>query len=140
MPPAGLFPYKGSGKAGPMILRRLLRRGVTLAATYAVALNVIFLGLAPFAAKANPADPFSIICHSLAGGDEAPAKSGLVPGKACEHCNLCGATEPPPAPEIAYAVDTAPPRLLRILIPVSMPDRGSVTAGPHLARGPPPRA
>jgi hypothetical protein len=119
-------------------MRGLLQRGVTLLAVYAIALNVVFLGLAP-AGPAAGSDPFSVICHSIAAaeGDEAPAKTGLLPGHACEHCNLCSATEPPPAPDVALAIDLAPVRILHVLRPVSALSRTGLTGDPKLARGPP---
>jgi hypothetical protein len=115
-------------------MRRILRRCVTLVAIYAVALNVIFLGLAPIAANAAAVDPFSVICHSIARtqGDEAP-KSGLIPGHACEHCNLCSAV----APGVALNVDFRPARILQVLHPASAPTHAGVTPNPKLARGPP---
>jgi len=76
-------------------------------AIYAVALHVILLGLVP-AANGESVNPFSVICHSAgpaAAGDEAPGKPGLIPGHACEHCNLCSAA-PPPEPA---AVRSHPP-------------------------------
>ncbi len=75
-------------------MRLLLRRGVTVLAIYAVALHVILLGLVPIAANGEIVNPFSVICHSagpVAAGDEAPGKPDLIPGHACEHCNLCSA-------------------------------------------------
>ena len=119
-------------------MRRLLRRSVTLLAIYAVALNVIFLGLAPIAGNAAALDPFSVICHSVTGtqGDAAP-KSGLIPGHACEHCNLCSAAAPPPAPDVAFNIDLGPARILQVLRPASAPTHAGVTSNPKLARGPP---
>jgi hypothetical protein len=117
-------------------MRRMVRRGVTLLAIYAVALNVIFLGLSPLGASA--VDPFSVICHSVAGtqGDEAP-QSGLIPGHACEHCNLCSAVAPPPAPDVVLATDLGPARILHVQRPASAAPRIGVTSDPKLARGPP---
>jgi len=119
-------------------MRRILRKGVTLLAIYAVALNVIFLGLAPVGATAATIDPFSVICHSVGGtpSNEAP-QSDLVPGHACEHCTLCNAVAPPPAPEVAVNLDLRPARILAVLRPTSAPTRTDVTADPKLARGPP---
>jgi hypothetical protein len=116
-------------------MRRILRRGVTLLAIYAVALNIIFLGLSPLGASA--VDPFSVICHSVTTqGDEAP-QSGLIPGHACEHCNLCSAVAPPAAPDVALALDLGPARILHLLRPASAAPRIGVTSDPKLARGPP---
>ena len=76
-------------------------------AIYAVALHVILLGLVP-AANGESVNPFSVICHSAgpaAAGEETPGKPDLIPGHACEHCNLCSAA-PPPEPA---AVRSHPP-------------------------------
>ena len=92
---------------GLFLMRLLLRRGVTVLAIYAVALHVILLGLALIAANGEIVNPFSVICHSAApaaAGDEAPGKPDLIPGHACEHCNLCSAappSEPRPCPSAA---------------------------------------
>ena len=122
-------------------MRLLLRRGVTLLAIYAVALHVILLGLAPIAANGATVDPFSVICHSAAStalpGDEAPGQPDLVPGHACEHCNLCSATAPPSAPDIVLIGDLAPARLLQVLRPASQAARAGIAFRPNLARGPP---
>ena len=119
-------------------MRRLLRRSVILLAVYAVALHVILLGLAPFATAGASVDPFSIICHDASGpGGEGLVKPGLIPGHACEHCNLTSAVAPPPAPDVALAGRMAPPRVLHVLRPVAMPGRVGLTSDPRLARGPP---
>ena len=118
-------------------MRALFRRSVTLLAIYAVALHVVLLGLAPINASAT-IDPFSVICHSVADpqGDETP-KSGLVPGRACEHCTLCSMVAPPPAPDTALDATLGPAPVLALLRPASTPVRVGVTSDPKLARGPP---
>ena len=122
-------------------MRSGLKRSVTLLAIYAVALHVILLGLAPIATNRASVDPFSVICHSVASaavaGDEAPGKPDLVPGHACEHCNLCSAAAPPPAPDTALIGNPAPPRLLQVLRPASHAPRAGIAFRPNLARGPP---
>ena len=119
-----------------------LRKAVSWVAIYAVALHVILLGIASVAANTSAAvDPFSVICHSVAhagaAGDEAPIKPDLIPGHACEHCNLCSAAAPPPAPDVAFNVDLKPARILHVLRPASATVRTGVTSDPKLARGPP---
>ena len=119
---------------------RLLVKGVTLLAIYAVALNVIFLGLSPVAANAASTDPFSVICHGVTRTQDEAPKPGLIPSHACEHCNLCSVTAPPPAPDVALAVDFRPARILQVLCPASTATRVGVTSDPKLARGPPQKA
>ena len=134
----GFMGYKGSGTGG---MRRLLRRSVTVLAIYAVALNVIFLGLSPVTGNAAAIDPFSVICHSVTGapGNQAP-KPGLIPGHACEHCNLCSITEPPAAPDVALAIEFRPVWVRHMLRPASTPLHAGLTSDPKLARGPPQQA
>jgi hypothetical protein len=109
-------------------------------AIYAVALHVILLGLVPIAANGENVNPFSVICHSVApagaAGDETPAKPDLIPGHACEHCNLCSAA-PPPEPAVVAIGNLLPARLLHVLRPVSHAPRTGVAFTPNLARGPP---
>ena len=118
----------------------LARQVMSWVAIYAVALHVILLGLAPIAANGASLDPFSVICHSTApAGEEAPGQPGLVPGHACEHCNLCS-TAAPPAPDIVLVGDLAPTHLLHVLRPASQAPRAGIAFRPNLARGPPPFA
>ena len=109
-------------------------------AIYAVALHVILLGLVPIAANGEIVNPFSVICHSagpVAAGDEAPGKPDLIPGHACEHCNLCSAAAPPPAPDIVLIGNLMPTRLLRVLRPASHAPTAGIAFRPNFARGPP---
>jgi hypothetical protein len=120
-------------------VRLTLRRIVTLLAIYAVALHVILLGLAPINANGAAVDPLSLICHSsapAAPGQEAPDKPDLIPGHACEHCNLCSAVAPP-EPDVAFIGNLLPVRVLHILRPASTAPHHSITSGPRLAQGPP---
>ena len=119
-------------------MRGLAKQVVGWLAIYSVALHVILLGLAPIAAIGATVDPFSVICHSATTGtgDETPTKPDLIPGHACEHCNLCSAA-PPPAPEIALIGDLKPARLIQVLRPASQTPRAGIVFRPNLARGPP---
>jgi hypothetical protein len=123
-------------------MRLGLRRSVTLLAIYAVALHVLLLGFAPIVANESTAvDPFSVICHSLthagALGDEAPVNPNLIPGHACDHCNLCNAAAPPPTPDVVLLGSLPPTRVLHTLRQFSTRVRIDTTSNPKLARGPP---
>jgi hypothetical protein len=122
-------------------MRSLARQVTSWVAIYAVALHVILLGLVPIAANGATVDPFSVICHSAASatvpGDDAPSSPHLVPGHACEHCNLCSTAAPPPAPDIVIIGQIMPARLLQVLCPTSATPNAGIVFRPNLARGPP---
>lgn len=119
-----------------------LRRGVTLLAIYAIALRVILLAFLPvgaFAATSAALDPLAVICHSSADGSDpaAPAKAPLIPGHACEHCNLCSAMAPLAAPATALYALPLRTGVVQVLRPASAAARPIATADRRLARGPP---
>jgi hypothetical protein len=120
-------------------MRMQLRRGVTWLAIYAVALHAILLGLAPIAAASAAADPLSVIClhNTDAGSPAGQQPSDLVPGHACEHCNLCSAAAPPAAPDLIVSGNLKPARLLQAPRPASATPNSGVSYCPNLARGPP---
>lgn len=122
-------------------MRGLARQVTSWVAIYAVAMHVILLGLIPIAANGAPVDPFLVICHSAVSaavpGGEAPGKPDLIPGHACEHCNLCSAAAPPPAPDIVRVGDLGPTRLLHVLRPASHAPTAGIAFRPNFARGPP---
>src|SRR3569833_2730698 len=91
---------------------------IGLLAIYAVALHVVLAGLMPVGAVAMPLDPLSVICHSVPSA-AGPQDHGVPqPGHACEHCNLCTALAPPPAPDAPLAGQLAPARVLGVLRPL----------------------
>jgi len=125
-----------------LIVRMSVRRAVSWAAIYAVALHTIVLGIVPVPAGWSVADdPFSIICHSdapaVAPAEQAPGRPDIIPGHACDYCNLCTAAAPPPTPDFALLGSLLPARVLHALRPLSMTVRTAVTSDPKLARGPP---
>lgn len=120
-------------------MRSGAKRILSLAAAYAVALHAaLWVAAAPFA-PASAVDPFTIICHSDASApaEQAPANGPMVPGHACDHCNLCSAVAPPTTPDTAVLGQLAPAELLLVLRPVSLAGRDGIAISPHLARGPP---
>jgi hypothetical protein len=119
-------------------MRGLARQVVSWVAIYLVALHVILMGLVPIAVNGATVDPFSVICHSASAGagDETPTKPDLIPGHACEHCNLCSAA-PPPEPAIVPIGNLKPTRLIHVLRPASQTPRAGIVFRPNLARGPP---
>jgi hypothetical protein len=118
-----------------------LKRAVSLAAIYVVALHTILLGIVPVPAGGSAAsDPFSIICHSdalsVATAEQVPGRPDIIPGHACDHCILCTASAPPVLDSV-LAGQLAPTRLLQVLQPASTALRSHLAITPHLARGPP---
>ena len=111
------------------------RKIIGVLAIYTVALHVVLVGLIPFAAAATSTDPLSVICHSVPAG--AQDQGVPQPGHACEHCNLCTALAPPPAPDTPLAGNLAPARVLQVLRPLSTSAHTSLAANLKLARGPP---
>lgn len=121
-------------------MRGLPRQVTSWVAIYAVAVHSLLAGIAPAVAAApDGVDPFSVIClhdaNAASPSDRQPA--GLMPGHACEHCNLCSAAAPPPAPGIVLIGNLAPARLLEVLRPASHAPRAGIAFRPNLARGPP---
>jgi DUF2946 family protein len=123
-------------------VRMGVRRAVSWAAIYAIALHTIVLGIVPVPASGSVVgDPFSIICHSdaqaVAPAEQTPGGPDIIPGHACDHCILCSAAAPPPTPDFALLGRLLPARVLHALRPLSTTVRTGVTSDPKLARGPP---
>jgi len=119
---------------------RLGRQMLSWVAIYAVAMHTLLTGIAPaFFAAQNSVDPFSVIClHDAGVGSPAGHQpSSLVPGHACEHCNLCSAAASLPAPNLVVFGTLLPARLLQVLGPASAAFSTGVAFRPNLARGPP---
>ena len=112
---------------------------LSVASAFAIAMHaVLWVAVAPLAA-AQAGDPFTIICHSEtpAPAEQAPSRGPIAPGYPCDHCNLCSAVTPPPAPVTALTARFEPVRTLGILHPINVALRDEVAADPKLARGPP---
>jgi hypothetical protein len=116
-----------------------VRQAVSWAAVYAVALHTIVLGVVPMPAVTG--DPFSIICRgdaqAAAPPEQTPGGPDVIPGQACDYCNLCSAAAPAPTPDFALFDRLLPARVLHALHPLSTTVRTDVTSDPKLARGPP---
>ena len=120
-------------------MRTGTRQILSVTAAFAIALHtVLWAAVAPMAAT-SAIDPFTVICHSEAAGpaEQAPDHGALVPGHACDHCNLCSAATPPATPDATVMAQLAPAESLPVIHPVSLVLRDGIAASPHLARGPP---
>jgi hypothetical protein len=119
-------------------MRARIRRCLSVAAIFAIAVHGALLGLTQLAAATS--DPFSVICHSVApaqaGDDQAPSNSDGTP-QGCEHCNLCSAAAAPAALDNVIVDQLVPARLQQILRPVSAVAMVGLAASPKLAQGPP---
>ncbi len=123
-------------------MRHFWGRSVTLLALYVVALHVILLAFLPIIPGSFvPVDPFAIICQTTGAaakpGEPPPGKLHFLPGRAIDHCNLCSAAAPPPAPDVAFAVDFRPAYVVHVFSPLSTPARSDLAFDPKLIRGPP---
>ena len=123
------------------IVRMGVRRALSLAAIYVVALHTILLGIVPVPAGGSiVGDPLSVICHSdaraVAPAEQAPGGPDIIPGHACDHCILCSASAPLVL-NYVLAGELVHTRLLQVLQPASTAVRSHLAITPHLARGPP---
>ena len=120
-------------------MRTGIRRILSVTAAFAIALHtVLWAAVAPLAAT-SIVDPFTVICHSEASGpaEPAPDHGALLPGHACDHCNLCSAAAPPATPDGTVMAQLVPAELPLVLHPVSIALRDGIATSPHRARGPP---
>ena len=120
-------------------MRGLGKKVLSWVAIYAVAMHTLLTGIAPaFSVNQDSVDPFSVIClHDAGSGSPSSLLSGLVPGHACEHCNLCSAVAPPPSPDLIVFGNLMPSRMLHVLRPASAAPSAGIEYRPNLARGPP---
>jgi hypothetical protein len=123
-------------------MRHFWRRSVTVVALYAVALHVILLAFLPIIPGSFlPVDPFAIICQTTGAAAKPdqppPGKLHFLPGRVIDHCDLCSAAPPPPAPDVASSVDFRAARVLHVFSPLSAPGRSGFILQSKLIRGPP---
>lgn len=118
-------------------MRLWLKQCVAVLALYAVALHLALFAFLPAGTGAT-LDPFSVICHAgtAATDDGRAADPTLLPGHACDHCNLCSAATAP-APGVVFIGHVAPADLLQIFRPLSARPTVGIAFRPNLARGPP---
>lgn len=135
-------PMLGVRRAGGPFMHSGVRKIVGILAIYTIALNTILMAALAPVPTAAAFDPLSVICHSIpdaaAGNPASPDGPPAKPGKACDHCTLCGATTP--AAMSADAILTAtlePGTLVAVLRPDETPRRASAVRSANLARGPP---
>ena len=132
-----------SSKAAKRHIRCMgIRRAVSWAAIYAIALQTVLAGMMPLAnGSAISGDTFSIICRSdnesLSSVDRTPGGDSRLPhGHACDHCILCKASASLLPPDILP--DSVSPRFIAqdFCQTASAPATGATT-GANRARGPP---
>ena len=129
----------GCNKIRPMVTG--IRRAVSLAAIYVIALQTILLGVAPVAGFGSIAgDPFSFICRSdgqpFASNNQTPGSKDHQHGQRCLYCNLCSTSALPLVP--SNPIDTVFPLRLRLVLrPALCAPRVGLVSDPKLARGPP---
>lgn len=132
----------GKPQAGEPIMHPGFRKIVGIIAIYAIALNtILWTALAPVPAGAA-FDPLAVICHSTANAADmtvdAAGGQPAAPGKACDHCTLCGATgSPAMAADAVLAATLSPGRLIAELRPAEASRRPGLVRSSNLARGPP---
>jgi hypothetical protein len=117
-----------------------MKRVVTSAAIYVIALQTILLGIAPLASLGSSAvDPFLIICRSEGQShvsNNATGGSGNHrSGQDCLHCVLC-TTSTPLVPSVAIGIVAFPSFALFLRPSLGAPRIGLVS-GRTFARGPP---
>jgi hypothetical protein len=117
-----------------------MKRVVTSAAIYVIALQTILLGIAPLASLGSSAvDPFLIICRSE--GQSHVSNNGTGgsgdhrSGQDCLHCVLC-TTSTPLVPSVAIGIVAFASFALFLRPSLGAPRIGLVS-GRTFARGPP---
>jgi Protein of unknown function (DUF2946) len=118
-----------------------MKRVVTSAAIYVIALQTILLGIAPLASLGSSAvDPFLIICRSEgqshASNNGTGGSDNRRSGQDCLHCVLCTTPMLPPVPSVAIGIAALISFVLFLRPSLSAPCIGLVSRR-TFARGPP---
>jgi hypothetical protein len=118
-----------------------IRRVVSWAAIYAIALQTILVGILPLTDRSSiGGDTFSVICRSdnpyFAFNDIFPGGNDDLVGHDCHHCALCNASVSPNPPETFIAA-VLPLVAAHVFQQLLCPPTLGVTSNPKLARGPP---
>ena len=112
-----------------------IRRAVSLAAIYAIALQTILLGVLPL----TNGSPFSVICRSDIRSidfiDQAPGGADHLGGYGCDHCILCNASVP--LPPDTFIVTELPLSVSQVFRSAWFAPTVGIASSPKLARGPP---
>lgn len=122
-------------------MRTRYRQVAGLVAIITIALHTALWGIAAAHPVASAVDPFSVICHSDAGGtviaDQLPANPASAPTHACDHCNLCATAPAANLPDTVAVFMLEPTRLLHRLIEATVLPRAAITNRSNPARAPP---
>ena len=118
-----------------------MKRVVTSAAIYVIALQTILLGIAPLASLGSSAvDPFLIICRSEgqphASNNGTGGSDNRRSGRDCLHCVLCTTPMLPLVPSVAIGIVAFASFALFLRPSLGAPRIGLVS-GRTFARGPP---
>jgi len=118
-----------------------MKRFVVSAAICLIALQTIFLGIAPLASLSSGAvEPFLIICRSEgqphASNSGNGGSGGHRSGEECLHCVLCTTSTPPLVPSVAIGIVALASVALFLRPSIAAPYGGRVS-GRTFARGPP---
>jgi len=119
-----------------------IRRAVSWAAIYAIALQTILSGILPPTNSPSVAgDTFSVICRtdtqSLSSIDQIPGGDGHLAGHGCDHCILCNASVSPLPPDTLLGIVFLPVSVAHVFRPALSAPTADFASNPKLARGPP---
>ena len=118
-----------------------IRRAVSWAAIYAIALQTILLGFLPHTNGPLLAeDTFSVICRSdalaITSIDQMPGNAGHFGTHGCDHCILCDASVSLLPPDTLIGT-VFPISIVHVFRPALFAPTIGIASNPKLARGPP---